>query len=70
MSETSPAAEGPRAILLPQDLDIILKLLPRAQIVVGDIPRLYPTLQRIEAAVRTGKAFLEDRPPASEVAGD
>lgn len=52
----------PPAVLFPVDLELIVKLLPRAQIVVGDIPRLYPTLQRIERAAQSGHTFIEDRP--------
>jgi hypothetical protein len=52
--------EAPPALaILPRDLEVIMKLLPRAQIVVGDIPQIYASLQRLEAAARSGHVFLE-----------
>jgi hypothetical protein len=46
-------------LLTANDLSIFLKLLPRAQIVVGDIPQIEGALRRLVEAVATGKAFLE-----------
>jgi hypothetical protein len=45
--------------LLAADLELVLKLLPRAQIVVGDIPQILGSLQRLEAAARTKSDFVE-----------
>jgi hypothetical protein len=45
--------------LLAADLELVLKLLPRAQIVVGDIPQILGSLQRLEAAARTNHDFVE-----------
>lgn len=55
-------AVRPTAYLLPADFEIIMKLLPRAQIVVGDVPQIYGTLQRIEAAFKTRSRFIQEVP--------
>lgn len=71
---TSPANGAPQplppVVLFPQDFAVILNLLPRAQIVVGDVPKILGTLQRLEAAAKTGAAFIESRPSAPEVTDD
>lgn len=61
MAELKQAQE-PILSLFPIDFEIVMKLLPRAQIVVGDIPNIYPTLQRLEQAARSGKAFRSEAP--------
>lgn len=61
MSKKEGASAPPPAILFAADLALVLQLLPRAQIVVGDIPRIYGALQRLEAAVKTGNTFTEAR---------
>lgn len=61
------SAEAPPALVIqPRDLEVVLKLLPRAQIVVGDIPSIYPSLQRLELAARSGHSFLEVRPTTAD----
>ncbi len=67
------AEAGPPVLIFPQDLQLLLKVLPRVQIVVGDIPQLVPMLQRIERAANTGKAYapVEPKPaPELELEGD
>lgn len=44
-------------VLFPVDFEVIMKLLPRAQITVGDIPNIYPSLGRIEQAARSREVF-------------
>jgi hypothetical protein len=44
--------------LFPQDFDILLKLVSRAQVAVGDVPAILPTLQRLEAAKKDGRQFV------------
>jgi hypothetical protein len=59
MSVPAPA-ERESVRLLPIDLEVVLKLLPRAQIVVGDIPQILGSLQRLEAAARSKSTFVEE----------
>ena len=63
--EASVPTSSP-VLLLPADLALIFRLLPRAQIQVGDMPHVYPLMARLEAAVQTGKVFhpVVDGPPA------
>lgn len=59
-SPTGPATDRPPLItLLPMDLDIIAKLLPRVQITIGDIPQIAGTLRRVSDAHKSGKMFRE-----------
>lgn len=67
MADPTAGPELPPAIeLYPIDLEVVMKLLPRAQIVVGDVPQLLPSLQRLEAAARSGSRFVEYRPGPAE----
>lgn len=61
-SEKEGASAPPPSVLFPSDLALFLKLLPRAQIVVGDIPHIYPAMTRLEKAVQTQAVFIEERP--------
>lgn len=61
---------SPRPTLLASDLDLVLKLIPRAQIVVGDIPAIYPTLQRLEQAAKSGLTFVPFVAPVETPACD
>jgi hypothetical protein len=44
-------------VLLADDLKLILTLLPRAQIVVGDTEAIFPVLRRLKWAVETGADY-------------
>lgn len=62
MSDTDKAGLPPPAKLFPADFEILMTLLPRAQITVGDVAKILGTLQRLEHAARTKAVFIEDRP--------
>ena len=64
--ENSGPTAPPPGILFPQDFDILLKLLPRAQIVVGDVPQILGTLQRLEFAAKSRRLYREVQPDQAE----
>ena len=45
-------------MLLPNDLAIIVQLVARASIPVGEIGSVIPTLQRLDAAQKAGKVLV------------
>jgi hypothetical protein len=49
-------------MLTPNDLKVVLQLVARAAIPVGEVPAIWPTIQRLEAAAKTGLVYL----PASQ----
>lgn len=44
-------------MLTPEDLSVLLRLVVRADLKVGDVPQVWPSIQRLEAAVKSGVPY-------------
>lgn len=45
-------------MLTPNDLSVVLQLVGRASIPIAEVPALWPTIQRLEAAAKSRLAYM------------
>ena len=56
-------------MLLPQDLQLIFQLVGRSTVAIQDITNVMPSLQRLEAAVRSGLPHIPVSAETPDVEG-
>lgn len=67
---TNAAMGAAPPLLFSQDLTLILKLAARASVVVGDIPVVFASMQRLEVAANLNQTYAPVEAPPVEPESD